>query len=71
MPWAARRKNDWVFVGRGLAVMSHEAPWRLLQHMGYVDADGVPITLHGFRSTFSEWGNQGGAADIHRRSSQA
>jgi integrase len=54
---AARRKNDWVFVGRGLAVMSHEAPWRLLQHMGYVDADGVPITLHGFRSTFSEWGN--------------
>jgi integrase len=49
--------NDWVFPGRGLGRINKVGPWELLHKMGYLDENGIPISLHGFRSTFSEWGN--------------
>jgi integrase len=56
-----RRVNDWVFPGRGLERMNKVGSWRLLlqmiQHSNYVDDEGRPISMHGFRSTFSDWGN--------------
>ena len=38
--------------GRGLSDM---AMAEVLKGMGYVDAEGQPITVHGFRSTFKDW----------------
>jgi integrase len=52
-----RQTSDWIFAGRGMDVVSLDSVWRLLQQLAYLDDNGVPITAHGFRSSFSTWGN--------------
>jgi integrase len=47
---AAIRSGDHVFPGRGVAPLSNAALLKLLRRMGRGD-----LTVHGFRSTFSDW----------------
>ena len=44
------RKNDFLFPGHSAEIMNRETPRILLQR-----AAGRPVTMHGCRSTFSDW----------------
>ena len=45
--------NPYLFIGARQQKLSPQVMSQLLRRMGYKDANGKPITVHGFRSTFS------------------
>jgi integrase len=56
---ALRLESEYLFPGRKRTQpLSNMAMLQLLRRMGYKDAKGQPITVHGFRSTFKDWASE-------------